>query len=133
MTVSGGVLREFFFLFGDGFALDELALDGFFLFFEGGTLECSAHHVGFALEACALCRGIEDACGIVGRHALESIGFLSVGVHGLSPCIYSCYENLLDPSGFRPLDDGFGMIIHFHEFTLFGVWGRRFFGGLAAK
>ncbi len=71
-------LREFFFLFGDGFALDELALDGFFLFFEGCALDGATHHACFALEACALCGGIEDACGIVGRHALEGIGFLSV-------------------------------------------------------
>jgi hypothetical protein len=26
-----------------------------------------------------LCGGIEDACGVVGCHALEGIGFLSVG------------------------------------------------------
>ena len=77
MTVSGGVLREFF-LLGDGFALDELALDGFFLFFEGCALDGATHHIGFALEACALRGGIEDACGVVGCHALEGIGFLSV-------------------------------------------------------
>ena len=46
-------LREFL-LFGDGFTLDGFALDGFFLFVEGGTLDSIAHHVGFALEACAL-------------------------------------------------------------------------------
>ena len=75
--VGGSLLREFF-LFGDGCALDELALDGFFLFFEGCALDCATHHVGFALEACALCGGIQDACGVVGGHALEGIGFLSV-------------------------------------------------------
>ena len=71
-------LSRAFFLF-EGCALDELALDGFFLFFKGCALDCATHHVGFALEACALRGGIEDACGIVGRHALEGIGFLSVG------------------------------------------------------
>lgn len=66
-----------FFLF-EGRALDELALDGFFLFFKGCALDCATHHVGFALEACALCRGVNDACGVVGGHALEGIGFMSV-------------------------------------------------------
>ena len=75
--VGGSLLSEFFFL-GDGGALDELALDGFFLFFEGCALDCATHHVGFALKACALCGGIQDACGVVGGHALEGIGFLSV-------------------------------------------------------
>ena len=75
--VGESQLSEFF-LFGDGGALYELTLDGFFLFFEGCALDGAAHHVGFALEACALCRGIQDACGIVGGHALEGIRFLSV-------------------------------------------------------
>ena len=70
-------LSRAFFLF-EGRALDELALDGFFLFFEGCALDGATHHACFALEACALCRGIQDDCGVVGGHALESIGFLSV-------------------------------------------------------
>ncbi len=74
MTIS---LREFF-LFGDGFALDELALGGQFFVFEGFALDGAAHHVGFALEACALRGGVHDACGVVGGHTLEGIGFLSV-------------------------------------------------------
>ena len=71
------LLREFF-LFGDGFALDELALGGQFFVFETFALDGATHHVGFALEACALCRGVYDACGVVGGHALEGIGFLGV-------------------------------------------------------
>ncbi len=46
-------LREFL-LFGDGFALDELALSRQFFIFEAFALDGTTHHVGFALEACAL-------------------------------------------------------------------------------
>ena len=86
--VGGALLREFF-LFGDGGALDELALDGFFLFFEGCALDCATHHVGFALEACALRGGVYDACGIVTCHALDGIGFLSV-CRGHFLCSFFC-------------------------------------------
>ena len=70
-------LSRAFFIF-EGRALDELALDGFFLFFEGCALDGATHHACFALEACALCGGVQDACGVVGGHALEGVGFLSV-------------------------------------------------------
>ena len=70
--VGGPLLREFF-LFGDGCALDELALGGQFFIFEGCALDGATHHACFALEACALCGGVHDACGVVGGHALEGI------------------------------------------------------------
>ena len=71
-------LREFFFL-GDSGALDELALDGFFIFIDDwSTLNCATHHACFALEASTLCRGVHDACSIVGGHSLDGFGFLSV-------------------------------------------------------
>ena len=76
-AATGRLLREFF-LFGDGFALDGLALDGFLVIFKGGALEGAVHHVGFALQACALHRGVHEACGVVGGHALDGIGFLRV-------------------------------------------------------
>ena len=41
----------------------------------------------------------------MGCHALDCIGFLSVGVHGLSPFLYNGYENLLDPIGALPLQE----------------------------
>ena len=82
-------LREFSFFFGDSFSLDGFALNGFFLFFEGCTLDGATHHTRFALEACALCRRVHDTCGIVACHALDGIGFLSVcRVHCFIPLCY---------------------------------------------
>ena len=74
---SAPSLREFF-LVGDGFALDELALGWDFFIFKALALDGATHHACFALEACALCGGVHDACSIVGGHSLDGFGFLSV-------------------------------------------------------